>query len=144
MSATMNVIFRGNAKRKAEREQEEAAPAEEVFSSQATRCSKREIQIQRRRETESGRDRQGERAKEAAAAARFRERAHSRSQRWERKEKREKRWKAREQRLLLQKTPCYVSRLHSHEAHKNAKRNKEKKKSAVLVWCLKSYVNKAH
>lgn len=36
----MNVVFRGNGRRKAERVQEEAAPAEEVFSSQATRCER--------------------------------------------------------------------------------------------------------
>lgn len=68
MSAGMNVIFRGNGKRKAGREQEEAAPAEEVFSSQATRCAKRETDREMRRE----RGREG--AKEAAAAASFRER----------------------------------------------------------------------
>lgn len=38
--ADVNVVFRGNGRRKAEREQEEAAPAEEVFSSQATRCGR--------------------------------------------------------------------------------------------------------
>lgn len=90
MSADMNVIFRGNGKRKAEkeREQEEAAPAEEVFSSQATRCAEGERggerQIDRRR---SERDEGRGSAKEAAAAARFREREHSRSQSWERKER---------------------------------------------------------
>lgn len=57
MSAGMNMIFRGNGKRKAEREQEEAAPAEEVFSSQATRCAKREI------DTEKKRAREGERGR---------------------------------------------------------------------------------
>lgn len=61
-----------------QREQEEAAPAE-VFSSQATRCAKREIEREKKR---GG-------VKEAAAAARFREREreHSRSQKRERKER---------------------------------------------------------
>lgn len=65
MSAGMNVIFRGNGKRK----QEEAAPAEEVFSSQATCCAKRD-RYRGEGEREGGR----EGGREAtAAAARLRE-----------------------------------------------------------------------
>lgn len=124
-----------------QREQEEAAPAEEVFSSQATRCAKREIQIQRRREGERQRER-----REAAAAARFR--GESAQYKSEMREKREER-KAMESRSATSSSPkrppatSPVCTPMNCIKPQDDKKNR-KKKSAVLGWCLKSYVNKAH
>lgn len=116
----MNVIFRGNGERKArERQQEEAAPAEEVFSSQTPRCAARE------------RDRYREEEEEAAAAARLAERERASAEQVR---------DGREKQRVQPKAPRYVSRLHSHQSHTTVKR----KEMPVLGWCLKSYVNKAH
>lgn len=80
-------------KENAEGAQEEAAPAEEVFSSQATRCVKRVRQTEKggggMQESKGGCSScmvQRERSRE-------REREHSGSQLWERGKK-EKQWKA--------------------------------------------------
>lgn len=126
MSGGMNVIFRGNGKRR--REQEEAAPAE-VFSSQATRCAKRDGERER-----SERKRGSKRSCSSCKLRREGERGSTVEVR-DRREKGEKQWKAREQPLLLPKAPCYVSHLHSHELHKTTKKEKrEKISSARLVF----------
>lgn len=122
MSAGMNVIFRGNGKRKAERE------------------SRKRLHLQRRSlalkppavQRERYRYREEERGSErGCCSCKVRRESAHRSQRWERKEKREEQWKARVQRFLPQKAPCY-----SHDSHKLQKEKKNEKKisSARLVF----------
>lgn len=125
MNAGMNVIFRRKLLKERQREQEEAAPAEEVFSSQATRCAKRETDTENRREREGERERARKRLQQLRGLER-----EGTAQVRDGRERREKQWKARVQRLLLQKAPCYVSRLHSHESHKTAERRKNQQCSA--------------
>lgn len=70
----MNVIFRGNGKRKAERAGRGCTCRGGLQLSSHPLCTERETDTEKR-------------GKEAAAAASFGERVHSRSQRWERKER---------------------------------------------------------
>lgn len=134
MIAGMNVIFRGNAKRKAEREreQEEAAPAEEVFSSQATRCAKRELQIERRR-----REREGEReGAQRLQQLRGSERERTAEVRDGREKRREKSDGKPECSVFFSKRPPAMSPVCTLMNRIKLQKEKKRKKKISSAWLL--------
>ena len=81
-------------------------------------------------------ERQREGAKEAAAAARFGERVSTVEVRDGREKRGEKSDGKPECNVFFsKKAPCYVSRLHSHESHKTAKRKAKKREKEKNQQC---------
>lgn len=128
----MNVIFRGNAKRKAERAGRGCTCRGGLQLSSHPLCKERDT------DTEKKRGREAEGAKRGCSSCKVSGRECTVQVRYAREKRREKSDGKPECNVFFsKKAPCYVSRLHSHELHKTARRQKKQKEkisSARLVF----------